>query len=257
MDDSKKILVTNIQRFSLHDGPGIRTTVFLKGCLLHCPWCANPENLVMRAQPYEKDGKQGNYGIYVTPSELFEEIMKDRMFYGAEGGVTFSGGEPLLQIFALEPLLQKLQQEHIPICMETSLFAAPDQLAVALRYTDLFYADCKVMDPVDCATILGGQLQMYLTNLHTLSLSGKPVIYRIPVIDGYTDKKKNLDRMLQLFQLYPPQAVELLPGHRMGESKYRALGLEPPCFADTDKEFLESYCQQIQALGIPCRICRI
>ena len=91
---SDKVLITNNQRFSLHDGPGIRTTVFCKGCSLHCPWCANPENLKAAPEPYRKDGKDGIYGQWISCEELFGEVMKDRIFYeqadsetGAYGGM--------------------------------------------------------------------------------------------------------------------------------------------------------------------------
>ena len=108
-----KVRVSNIQRFSLHDGPGIRTTVFLKGCNLRCPWCSNPENIDFEPTKYinENTKEQGIFGKDIEMSELFEEIMKDKQYYNMnDGGVTFSGGEPLLQIKVIEPLL-KLREE--------------------------------------------------------------------------------------------------------------------------------------------------
>lgn len=132
------ILYTNIQRFSLHDGPGIRTTVFLKGCSIRCPWCSNPENLSNQIQRYIKDGQEAFYGSFMEPDELYAEILKDKNFYIGEiddysisnceemnrlpGGVTFSGGECLLQIEQLIPLLKRLRDEHIHITVESSLF---------------------------------------------------------------------------------------------------------------------------------------
>ena len=102
-----KILITNIQRMCFHDGPGIRTTVFLKGCNLHCPWCANPENISALPQAYERDGRKGLYGKEFSEEELLKEVLKDRRFYEDGGGVTFSGGEPLLQIKALKKAYPK------------------------------------------------------------------------------------------------------------------------------------------------------
>ena len=102
------VLVTNVQRFSLHDGPGIRTTVFLKGCSLHCPWCSNPENIFPVQEKYRVDGKDGVYGKMWMLSDIYAEILKDRSFYEHEGGVTFSGGEPLLFIKKIEPNIQRV-----------------------------------------------------------------------------------------------------------------------------------------------------
>ena len=103
------MIVTNIQHFCLHDGDGIRTTVFLKGCSLRCPWCANPENINMNIEKYvEKLNNkeiEKNYGFNITIDELYSEIVKDKNFYSNGGGVTFSGGEPILQINELEDLL--------------------------------------------------------------------------------------------------------------------------------------------------------
>ena len=104
-----KILITNVQRFSLHDGPGIRTTVFLKGCSLHCPWCANPENIDFVIEPYIKDDINTTIGQYVSCDELYELIMRDKVFYDG-GGVTFSGGEALIQMDVLKPLLERLKE---------------------------------------------------------------------------------------------------------------------------------------------------
>lgn len=107
------MLITNIQRFSLHDGPGIRTTIFLKGCSLRCPWCSNPENIKPYPEKYYKDGIEGIYGKNYTCDEVYNEIIKDRAFYDENGGVTFSGGEALLYVNELLPLLEKLKKERI------------------------------------------------------------------------------------------------------------------------------------------------
>ena len=106
-----EILISNIQRFSLHDGPGIRTTVFLKGCTLKCPWCANPENILYKSEAYQtENGRAGVYGQWTTSDELYGEVMKDAVFYAQGGGVTYSGGEPLMQARPLLPLMEKLKR---------------------------------------------------------------------------------------------------------------------------------------------------
>ena len=148
------ILLTNIQRFSLHDGPGIRTTVFLKGCSLRCPWCSNPENLNPNPEKYVNNGLSGVYGREYNTDELYIEVVKDLAFYDGDwssleleempGGVTFSGGECLLQMDRLEPLLERLKAEKIHTAVETCLFAPAYQLSIAIKYIDLFYVDIKI-----------------------------------------------------------------------------------------------------------------
>ena len=141
-----KVRVSNIQRFSLHDGPGIRTTIFFKGCNLKCPWCANPENIDFMPTPYINDNtkEEGIFGYEVEALELYEEIIKDKEFYKLNnGGVTFSGGEPMLQMRQLEPLLQKLKEEKINMCIETALQVPKELVEIAQKYIDEFIIDTK------------------------------------------------------------------------------------------------------------------
>ena len=105
-----KVIVSNIQRFCLHDGPGIRTTVFFKGCSLNCPWCANPENIDFNIEEYSENGEKKHFGYEISLEELEKEIIKDEDYYMTGGGVTFSGGECLFQFKKIEPLLQKLKR---------------------------------------------------------------------------------------------------------------------------------------------------
>ena len=204
-----KILITNIQHFSLHDGPGIRTTIFLKGCGIKCPWCANPENYYSYEQKYIKDGVVGIYGKTYTCDELYTEVIKDKPFYIGEinnyrisrvsdlellpGGVTFSGGEPLLQMERLLPLFDKLSEDKVHTTIETSLFAPWSSLEIAINHIDLFYVDMKILDAEKCSNILAGSIQVYLDNLHRLLNSQKPIIIRIPIINGYTDDCSNIN----------------------------------------------------------------
>lgn len=254
---SENVLVTNIQRFSLHDGPGIRTTVFLKGCSLRCPWCANPENLRMCPEPYIKDGVSGEYGRYVNCEELYGELVKDRMFYVEGGGVTFSGGEALLQIDRLEPLLIRLKEERIHMCVETALFVSEEQMALALKYIDMFYVDIKLLDAAACRRVLHGDLKCYERNLRSLFSSDIPVVFRIPIIGGYTDGIENLDRVERLLKQFRPLKVELLKEHNLGAKKYETLGMVPPSLTGVTEEKLEQFRERICQLGIPAEICRI
>lgn len=238
MDD---ILVTNIQRFSLHDGPGIRTTVFLKGCTLRCPWCCNPENILSQIQHYEKNGIRGTYGVRYTTDSLYKEIIKDKSFFAGSiedygitspallmklpGGITFSGGEALLQISQLEQLLQRLNKEHIHMTVETSLFVRQEALRIAIRYIDLFYVDIKILDSEKCKRHQHGSLNQFLENWSVLLESGKPIVVRVPVIGGYTDGPDNIAAIIDLLKKAKGNIikVELLKEHNLGIQKYRSL----------------------------------
>lgn len=264
-----KVLVTNIQRFSLHDGPGIRTTVFLKGCSLHCPWCANPENLHSFPENYIKDGKSGVYGEYLTCEDIYNEIVKDKFFYDQNdettelgiqrGGITFSGGEPLLQIDVMEPLLMKLKSKNIHVCIETCLFVPEVKLSVALKYVDLFYVDIKILgEKRMCAEILGGDLEQYHSNIKSLFNADKMVVFRIPIIDGLTDDDRNIERIIKFLQIYRPKKVELIKEHNLGKRKYISLGMCPPNLSGvTDEKMDQIKSIIISGTGLPTDICKI
>ncbi len=233
-----KILVTNIQRFSIHDGPGIRTTVFLKGCMLSCPWCSNPENLSIYQSEFIKNDKTDFHGRYYEVEELFEKIIKDKIYYEG-GGVTFSGGEPLLQMTALEPLLKKLKKEKIHICVETSLFAEKEQLEIALKHVDLFYVDIKILNEEECKKHLNGNIDKYWDNLNVLYTNIEKLIYRIPLISNYTDTEENIEDIIKLIRKFPVKQIEILKQHCLGKSKYEALGLKVPDLNPLDENKID------------------
>lgn len=269
------VLLTNIQRFSLHDGPGIRTTVFLKGCSLRCPWCSNPENLSGVPQSYTKDGLNGVYGEYMAQDALAEICLKDKGFYGEKsgswdiknageisslpGGVTFSGGECLLQMERLIPVCEALHREGVHIAAETCLFIPAVQLAQAVCHIDLFYVDVKILDPERCRQVEHGDLELYLHNLDVLLHSGRPVVIRIPVIGGQTDNGENRKAVLDLLKKYGKQIikVELIREHNLGEPKYISLGMPVPEYKGVGDELLKKYRAEIVTLGIPVEICSV
>lgn len=254
-----KILATNIQRFSLHDGPGIRTTVFLKGCSLRCPWCSNPENLNPYPEPYIKDGREGVYGKEYTPDKILTEVMKDKNFYEPDGGVTFSGGEALLQAEAILPVIKKIQEAGITTAVETCLFVPIENLEVLIPYIDFFYVDIKIMDEVRCREKIKGNLNLYKQNLDMLCRS-KEITVRIPVIGGYTDDVENRKLVIEEIKRHESSIVkiEMLKEHNLGKSKYISLGLEPPEFYGVSDELMEQYKKEIEeAVDIPVEICKI
>lgn len=245
----ENIFLTNIQRFSLHDGPGIRTTVFLKGCPLHCPWCSNPENVY------------GNDGKYYTPEKLLRGILRDKIFYDGDirGGVTFSGGEPLLQIDGLVPVLEALKSENVHTSVETCLYVPWKNLDTAMKYIDLFHVDMKIMNAEGALRILGGDYGLYLSNLDALMKVRNDVIVRIPVIGGYTDSAGNIESVKKILAQYAGsiQRADLIKGHNLGASKYRKLGLNEPCYTGVSDELMLKYERDISGLGFPAEICRI
>lgn len=248
---SRKLLVSNIQRFSLHDGPGIRTTVFLMGCTLHCPWCSNPENRRAEIQRYVKDGREGTIGKRISAEELTAECLKDRDFY-VPGGVTFSGGEPLLQAEALIPVCEALHGEGIHLAAETSLFLSEREMELALASIDLFLADVKILDEKRAEETEGGALPVYLRNLERLMKTDRQVILRIPLIRGYTDDEENRRAVVQLLGRYRDRILkaELIPGHDLAASKYSALGLVPAKSSKCSEELLSEYRKALEEAGV-------
>lgn len=283
------ILVSNIQRFSLHDGPGIRTTVFQKGCSIRCPWCCNPENLESRPQEYIKDGVKGTYGYEISPNDLYKEVMKDKPFYKGEleewnindaklieklpGGVTFSGGECLLQMKALEPLFERLNEEKIHTCIETSLYAPTSELQIALQHIDFFIVDVKILDEEKAREVEKGELSLYKKNLDFLLQSGKPVALRIPVIGGYTDTEENQDLMCEFLPDILESSggenrsnvlkIQMIKEHNLGITKYESLHAADQNFPVAEykgvtDEVMNSYKNKIgKVVSIPVEICKI
>ena len=205
--------ITNIQHFSLHDGPGIRTTVFLKGCNLKCPWCANPECISSEIQ--------GEFGYDIPLAKLENEIIKDEPFYKTGGGVTFSGGEPLLQINNLEPLLNSLKNKNINICFETALFVPEKYLKIAKKYSDEFIVDIKMIDSINCKEVIGGKISQFLNNLELLDL--EKTTFRIPMTKF---SLKDTELILDLLKNYKPKHLEIFELHNLAKSKYDILNKE-------------------------------
>ena len=208
-----KVRITDIQHFSLHDGPGIRTTVFLKGCSLKCPWCANPECISKEIQ--------GEFGYDISLEELENEILKDESFYKTGGGVTFSGGEPLLQIKELEPLLISLKNKNINICFESALFVPQNYLKIANIYGDEFIVDIKMLNAKCCKDILCGDVNQYLSNLKCLDLN--KTTFRIPVTKFSINDS---DMILDLLKEFIPKKLEIFKLHNLAKRKYEILDME-------------------------------
>ena len=246
--NKKNIFLTNIQRFSLHDGPGIRTTVFLKGCGLRCPWCANPENLY------------GHEEKFFDAESLAHELLKDKIFYQSDppGGVTFSGGEALLQAENLVPVFEIMKREKIHMTVETCLYVPEKNLRLAIEYIDLFFVDVKILERDSAARVLQGNLDLYLKNFELLA-NKRPIIIRVPVIGGFTDCEENRALIKNFLARYKNaiSKIELLKEHNLGAAKYKKLGLPVPDYKGVSDELMQKYFQELSDLNLPLEILRV
>ncbi|MBP3477843.1 MAG: radical SAM protein [Lachnospiraceae bacterium] len=218
------VLLSNIQRFSLQDGPGIRTTVFLKGCWLKCPWCSNPENIKTCLEEYVWGNEIKVFGFEMSIDELEKEILKDKKYYGDKGGVTYSGGEALLQIKSLEPMLKSLKEKRINQCIETSLYAPKENLEMACKYIDEYIVDAKILIEKSAKDIIGGELSIYLDNIKYLANHNNSIVLRVPLVNPYTVSEQNLFEIRKLVEEYQIAKIEIFRVHNLGEKKYSVLG---------------------------------
>ena len=231
----RTVRIFNIQRLCFHDGPGIRTTVFLKNCSLHCPWCSNPEGISYGIQEYLDEYQQKKYfGYDISLENLLEEVLKDEQYYGDDGGVTFSGGEPLLQIVKLEPLLKALRENGISIAFETSLFVPAEYVNIMLNYADFIFVDLKIIDAVYSKSILGGNVEDYLHNIQLIDNSGIVYKIRIPCVDELVVNDNNMSLIVSLLNNLHPKDIEIFQIHNFSNEKRKLLGIDT--FPITNKE---------------------
>ncbi len=264
--------IFDMKRFAIHDGYGIRTTVFFKGCPLRCKWCQNPEGLSLKPRPIylknqcihcricEKTAKKGqiNYDkrpyfhldyegdfqnlVKVCPSgaiqydsqsytvsELFEKIKEDQVFFRNGGGVTFSGGEPLMQGQFLIEILKKCKEEGIHTAIESSFYANVELVKEVIPYLDLIYCDLKIFDEKRHEELTGVSSKMIKNNIKYLLTSEHKdkVIIRTPLIPTMTATDENITQIVQfIVELYPNVKYELLNYNPLASSKYDLVDLK-------------------------------
>ncbi|MFZ5754413.1 MAG: 4-hydroxyphenylacetate decarboxylase activase [Bacillota bacterium] len=277
-----KGLVFDIQSYSVHDGPGCRTLVFLSGCPLRCQWCANPEGWeyrrrpmlrmskcvhlsqgctrCLRACPFEAISRYSDgtgiminwticascetmecteaclhealvvCGKWISESELMRILNRDRNFWGARGGVTFSGGEPFLQRDFILAVLKKCKEAYIHTAVETTAYTDRDFLLQAMKYIDFAFIDIKHMDPERHKEKTGVTNEIILANIVALVTSHWPgrLVIRMPVIEGFNDSEDNIIATADFMKKVGLKEINLLPFHRLGESKWRQLGMDYP-----------------------------
>ncbi len=226
-------IIFDIKKFALHDGPGIRTTVFLKGCPLDCWWCHNPESIrklpekidIIPLSSSNKTCEQESeiFGKEYSVDDLITEIKKDQLFYDESGGgATFSGGEPLIQHEFLTEILSECKTAGIHTAVDTSGYAGRKLFARIYDLTDIFLFDLKIIDEELHRKFTGVSNKLILDNLRSLAEKGNKVIIRIPLIPGITDTEKNLSDLSDfLMNLDNIRKVDLLPYNEVAESKYK------------------------------------
>lgn len=263
-------LLMDIKRFAVHDGPGIRTTLFLKGCSLKCIWCHNPEGIPAKPQLayYEHKciscgeclkactvqahsiGPEGHvfdrtkcigcgacesvclgealkyYGRKVTVEEAIRIAMEDADFYGTEGGVTISGGEPLLQADFAVSFLCEMKKRGIHTAVDTCGNVPQGAYEAVLPYADMFLYDIKHITPDGHRKLTGRTNEQILSNLRFLSEQGARIEVRIPLVPGCNDDSDTLNGMADFLASLRIEKVKILPYHSLARSKYRALGME-------------------------------
>lgn len=238
--------ITDVKHFAVHDGDGIRTTVFFKGCPLHCIWCHNPETISKdeqaafyshkcvgcgeceRADFNVEDclgGARVHYGREVSVDELLDELLEDRDFYdNSGGGVTLSGGECLLQADFCSELLKRVKKEGINTAVDTCGCVPWENFEKVVPFTDTFLYDLKAVDPETHKRCTGASNSLLIENLRRLDALGADIEIRIPYVPEYNGGE--IEGMAHLLgELSSVKAVKLLPYHDLARSKYAALGM--------------------------------
>ena len=242
-----KALISDIKRFAVHDGEGIRTTVFFKGCPLKCVWCHNPESISFKPQVafYENkcigcgeckkerftvEGCLGDarvlYGKEMTIEELLPLLLEDKDFYETSGGgVTLSGGECLCQADFCAELLKRLKENGINTAVDTCGFVSKEAIDKVLPYTDTFLYDIKAIDEDVHIKCTGQSNKIILENLKHIDSLGKKIEIRIPYVPEYnSDQIEKIAGVLRILKNI--KAVKVLPYHNYAGSKYSALNME-------------------------------
>ena len=233
----RKGRIFNIQRFSIHDGPGIRTIVFFKGCYMRCAWCCNPESQRYEIETLVEGGKEKTVGRDVTVADIMPEILADMPYYRRSGGgVTLSGGEVLAQADFAAELLRACKDAGLHTAIESSANAPFSDIEKLLPYLDLYLMDIKHMDSKKHREYTGAPNERILENARLVAKSGVELIIRTPVIPSFNDSAADIKAIADFARsLKTVGEYHLLPYHRLGMDKYSGLGrvytmpdIEPP-----------------------------
>ena len=260
-------LIFDIKRFSVNDGPGIRTTVFFKGCPLNCTWCHNPEGRFCKIEKSLRTNRIGEkefvieeqIGEEMKVQKVMEEICKDLIFYEeSKGGVSFSGGEPFYQFEFLKELLISSKELNIHTAIDTSGYTPKENISGVLDYTDLFLFDIKQLVDEEHIKYTGVSNKTILDNLNFIIQKKKNIIIRMPVIPGINDTVININLLKDLISGNNGYINELhlLPYHNIASNKYKKLNIENK-FKESlslNKEVLIPLKKEFERTGIKVKI---
>jgi pyruvate formate lyase activating enzyme len=249
----KSGIVFDIKEFAVHDGPGIRTTVFLKGCPLRCSWCHNPEGMWPEPQVLRGPFGERPVGTPYSSSELAGLLNRQAGLLSENGGgVTFSGGEPLFQADFLAETIDQLDGLHI--LLDTSGYASSTNFERIASRVDMLYFDIKSLETDTFRKYCGGDVEILLANLMSLRSLDVSCVIRVPLIPSITDSLQNMTLIAQTIQAIPGLVrVDLLPYNRLAGAKYPLLGLEyQPGFEES--QVPQVLAEPFAALDIPWRL---
>ena len=251
--------IFNIQRFSIHDGPGVRTIVFLKGCPLRCKWCCNPESQSYKQETITVGGVCREVARDVTVGDVIEEIEKDRAYYrrSGYGGVTLSGGECLWQPDFSEALLRVAKSHGISTAIETTGYADMNIIRRLLPHVDTVLMDIKHTDAQKHQEFTTRDNSLILENAKRIAREAKHLIIRTPVIPTFNDTEDEIASIASFAKsLENVKELHLLPYHRIGSDKYAGLGraYEMAHISLPSKEHMNTLCEVVKKYGLNCQI---
>ncbi len=250
--------IFNIQRFSVHDGPGIRTIVFLKGCALRCRWCCNPESQKGIIEEMEVGGVKKTVGEDVTAGEIVEKIERDRVYYRRSGGgVTLSGGEMLCQADFSAAILRGCKEIGLNTAVESTGFAPFETIQKVLPYIDTYLMDIKHINSAKHKEFTTQPNELILENAKKIAKAVNKLIIRVPVVPTFNDTEEEIEEIAKFAKtLEGVEEVHLLPYHNFGVDKYKGLG-RPYLMGDVktpDDEKMQRLMKCVLKHGLKCQI---
>ena len=249
--------IFNIQRFSIHDGPGIRTIVFFKGCPMRCAWCCNPESQSFEIEEMYEAGRVKTVGRDVTVADVMPEILADLPYYRRSGGgVTLSGGEVLCQSTFAAELLSECKSAGLHTAIESAATLSYDKIERLLPYLDLYLMDIKHMNSGKHREFTTHDNTLLLEHARRVAKSGVELVIRTPVVPGFNDTEGEILAIARFAKEIGAKEYHLLPYHRLGSDKYDGLSRayamkdrDPP-----EKEKMQHLLSVAERTGITCQI---
>ena len=250
--------IFDIQKFSVHDGPGIRTIIFLKGCALRCKWCCNPESQKFEVQTMMQNGKPKQMGQDVTVAQVLDIVKQDMPYYRRSGGgMTLSGGEMLCQSDFSYALLRSAKEAAINTAVETTGFASWDKIEMLLPYIDTVLMDIKHTNSAKHKAFTSQPNELILENAAKIAKNAKKLIIRVPVIPTFNDTPEEIAAIAKFAKgLDGVYEINLLPYHQFGRDKYEGLGREYLMgdIASPTEDHMQRLKAVAERAGLKCKI---